>query len=350
MNNDLLKLTQNELTALVKSWGYPSYRGKQIYEWIHKHQVATYDAMGNIPRVLREQLQEMFPNNELSIIDRQISQDGTRKYILQLHDDNLVETVAIPHYKNTSIDRLTVCVSSQVGCAMGCTFCATGREGFTRNLLAEEIVSQVVIAQRDINARVSNVVVMGQGEPFLNYDEVITALRELNNPQGLSIGARHITLSTCGIIQGIQKLSHEPEQFTLAVSLHEAIQSKRNILMPQVSQQPLTLLKDSLIAYIQNTGRRITFEYLLIDGFNDSSDDLNALIAFCDGLLCHINLLTVNEVAGSSLHPVSKKTLSQWQKKLTDSGIETSLRNSRGSDINGACGQLKNEFVSRETE
>ena len=228
---------------------------------------------------------------------------------------------------------------------MACQFCATGREGLARNLTAAEIISQVALVQEDFQERVSNVVVMGQGEPFLNYDEVLTALRILNSRDDFNIGARHITLSTCGIIDGIDRLSQEPEQFTLAVSLHSALQEKRDQLMPKVAKQPLSNLKKAVERYTQSTNRRVSFEYLLIKDVNDSEEDLQALLDFCDGLLCHVNLLPVNTVEGSPLQAASPATAKHWVETLTHHGVETSFRKSRGADIDGACGQLKNKLA-----
>lgn len=232
---------------------------------------------------------------------------------------------------------------------MACAFCATGREGLTRNLQAAEIVQQIATVQKDFDTRVSNVVVMGQGEPFLNYDEVLSALRMINSADDLHIGARHITISTCGIIPGIERLSDEPEQFTLAISLHSAVQATRDDLMPKVSHQPLPQLKTALKDYIRKTGRRVSLEYLLIKNINDSEEQLLALLDLCRGLLCHVNLLPMNPVEGAPFQPATEKTVRHWTRVLEAEGVEVSLRKSRGSDIDGACGQLKNRIVSRET-
>lgn len=346
MNNELIKLTEAELEDLVTSWGYPRFRAKQIHEWVHRHHAASFDTMSNLPKDLRTKLSEFFPLETVKIFDRQISLDGTRKYVVTLADGSLVETVGMPvYYRDGSLDRLSVCVSSQVGCPMACQFCATGREGLTRNLTAAEIIAQVALVQEDFQERVSNVVVMGQGEPFLNYDEVLAALRILNSRDDFNIGARHITLSTCGIIDGIDRLSQEPEQFTLAVSLHSALQKKRDRLMPKVAKQPLSDLKKAVERYTQSTNRRVSFEYLLIKDINDSEEDLRALLDFCDGLLCHVNLLPVNTVEGSPLQAASPATAKHWVETLIHYGVETSFRKSRGADIDGACGQLKNKLA-----
>lgn len=215
MNNELMTLTLPELTGLIEAWGFPRFRAKQVHEWIHRHHCTSFDAMSNVPAPLRQRLAQEYPLEEFSLVDRQVSSDGTRKYVFKLSDGCLVETVGMPtHRQDGVIERLSVCVSSQVGCPMACAFCATGREGLTRNLQAGEIVQQIVAVQKDFETRVSNVVVMGQGEPFLNYDEVLSALRMVNSTDDLHIGARHITISTCGIISGIERLSDEPEQFT----------------------------------------------------------------------------------------------------------------------------------------
>lgn len=350
MNNELLTLTLPELTAVVESWGFPRFRGKQVHEWLHRHHCRSYEDMSNVPANLRQKLRENYPEGDFHLLDHQTSCDGTRKYVFKLDDGRLVETVGMPLYRRDgTVERLTVCVSSQVGCPMACSFCATGREGLTRNLTAAEIVQQVAYVQRDFNERVSNVVVMGQGEPFLNYDEVLAALRMLNNADDFHIGARHITLSTCGIIDGIQRISKEPEQFTLAISLHSAIQSTRNDLMPKVSHQTLSDLKRALKQYIDKTNRRVSLEYLLIDDVNDSPDHLNAFIEFCQGLICHVNLLPMNSVEGAPFQPSPQQVVETWMTQLAKHGIEVSMRKSRGSDIDGACGQLKNRLVSRET-
>lgn len=225
---------------------------------------------------------------------------------------------------------------------MECAFCATGHEGFTRNLSIGEIVDQIILAQADMGQRVSNVVAMGQGEPFLNYENVIDALRIINHPKLLKIGARRITVSTCGIIPGIERFAQEPEQFTLAISLHAAQQGVRDALMPKVAKQTLPQLKEALRRYIQATDRRVTLEYLLIKDLNDDQEDLEALIDFCSGLLVHVNLLPLNAISSSQFHPSPLKTLNIWKNKLEQKKIETTVRNSRGSDIAGACGQLKN--------
>ena len=350
MNTFITALSLKEISEFTASAGQPSFRALQLAEWLYGKGAESYSEMTNIPKAFREFLEETHPLVRPRITDLQKSKDGTGKFILTFPDKVCVETVALP----SSNGKLTICCSSQAGCAMGCSFCATGKEGFTRNLTAGEIVNQIYVAQKHMKQRVSNVVVMGQGEPFLNYDATLDALRMLNHPKLFAIGARHMTISTCGIIPGIRRLSEEPEQFTLAVSLHAALQKTRDELMPGVAKYPLQQLKKALQAYVRATNRRVTLEYAMISGINDSAEDREALEDFCEGLLCHINLIPLNKIVDSPFQPSLTKTMTHWQATLQKNGIETTIRHSRGSDIAGACGQLKNAFkhssyVSRET-
>ncbi len=363
--SDIRDLTINELTELITQLNEPKFRAKQLYEWLHVHNASSYNQMTNLPKTLRNKLSETFPLEQASVIDKEVSQDGTRKYVLEFSDGNTAETVAIlsnethdekhPDLNNnysastdlkdlkdeTETERLTVCFSTQSGCPMACEFCATGKEGFSRNLTASEMVSQIITASEDTNLRVSNVVAMGQGEPFLNYDQLLVALRRLNTDPGIEIGARKITVSTCGIIDGILRFIEEPEQFRLAVSLHSAVQKTRNKLMPHLVNQPLNDLKDALLKYNQFKGRRVTLEYMLIKDINDSKQELLALIDFCVGLKCHVNLLPLNSIDGSKLNPSPKTVMDFWIKELELNSIPVSVRHSKGADISGACGQLK---------
>lgn len=341
MTTPIKTYSLKDLIQIITDLKQPKFRARQIYEWIYLRHAKSYDEMTNIPRSLRDTLALLYPLYTPQIEDKQISVDGTRKYLLSYSDGILVETVAIPSKNNK---RLTICFSTQAGCSMECSFCATGKEGFTRNLLPGEMVDQILIAQNDVGMRVTNAVGMGQGEPFLNYDNTLTALRILNDTQGIAIGARHISISTCGIIPGIQRFTHEPEQFTLAVSLHAAVQDTRNILMPKVSKYSLPSLKTALIAYVEETNRRVTLEYIMIRGTNDSMTDLQSLSSFCKDLLCHVNLIPINAIPESPYQPSSTHTIHEWIQMLEQSGVSTTLRDSRGSDIDGACGQLKNTF------
>lgn len=347
MQNDIRSYNISDIPALLAEYQQPRFRAKQLISWLYQKGASSYDEMTNLPQSLREQLTERCPLSPLTIADKQVSHDGTRKYVFEYHDGTKVEAVGIPSFdtkKDSTPRHLTVCFSTQAGCAMGCAFCATGEEGLCRNLSSGEMVSQINAVQHDFQARITNVVSMGQGEPFQNYDAVLEALRYLNSPDGLGIGARHITLSTCGIIPKIKALSHEPEQFTLAVSLHAARQEVRNILMPRCAAQPLSALKEALVTYTERTGRRVSLEYLLIKDINDTQQDLQALLAFCEGLLCHVNLIPLNAVDGNTYTPSTKATQQTWVQTLKRAGIESTIRQSRGSDIDGACGQLKNKM------
>ncbi len=344
MKQDIKALTPRAISELVASCGLPSFRGKQISEWLYKRGAQSFGDMTNLPLSLRETLTDQYDLHSGRIINRQISSDGTRKYVIAFHDDVCVETVAMPSCASDSHTKLSLCISSQVGCPMACSFCATGKEGFTRNLTIGEIIDQIHLAQTDIGLAASSLVVMGQGEPFLNYNNLIDALHIINSPQFIGIGARHITVSTCGIIKGIQSFSTLKEQFTLAVSLHSAVQETRDVLMPGVISQPLPTLRRTLEAYVHATGRRVSLEYAMIRGINDSQEELEALVSFTKGLFCHINLIPLNNIPESPFIPSSNKTVQLWQNTLKKHGVETTIRNSRGADIAGACGQLKNSI------
>lgn len=344
MNTPIKTYSYDQLISVLEEMGQPAFRGKQVFEWLYQKGACSYDEMTNISASLRQHLAQTHPLYVPNVLEEAISFDGTRKYLLELHDHVVVETVAIPSRDG---NRLTVCFSTQAGCPMACSFCATGKEGFTRNLTPGEIADQVITVQRRMGKRVTNVVGMGQGEPFLNYDNVLSALRIMNHGKGLGIGARHICVSTCGIPSGIDHFSNEPEQFTLAISLHAARQEVRTNLMPKTDAFPLTDLKQKLLTYTEKTNRRITFEYIMIKGVNDTKADLKALLEYCSGMLCHINLIPINAIPESLYQPSSKQTIDSWLSKMSNAGIEATLRDSRGSDIDGACGQLKNTYMKK---
>lgn len=328
--------TIETLESLVANAGLSPFRAQQLLLWVYGRGVKTYGEMTDIPKVIREQFHEAFPLYTPEVITKQVSRDGSRKYLLQYHDGTVVETVGLP----SSDGRLSVCCSSQAGCAMGCAFCATGKAGLKRNLMPGEIVDQVLTVQEDFGERVTNVVVMGQGEPFANYDAVLGALRILNHPKLLNLGARHITVSTCGVIDGIERVSQESEQFTLAVSLHGARQEVRDRLMPAMKNQRLGALRKALVAYGERTGRRYSLEYALMEGVNDSAEDLEALITYCHRMLCHVNLIPLNAIDDMEFSPSSSQIVERWQQSLEAAGVPATVRRSRGSDIAGACGQL----------
>lgn len=335
-SRDIRLLTLEELQDLVKELGQPAFRAKQLNEWIHDKNVCSFDEMTNLPAALREKLSERFSFNVPVELVKQVSKDGSRKYLLQFSDGVSVETVGMPNR-----NKLAVCISSQAGCAMGCAFCATGLAGLSRSLTAQEMVDQVLHVARDFGERVTSVVFMGQGEPFANFDATVQALRILNDPDGLAIGARHLTVSTCGVITGIRRFAELPEQFTLAISLHSAIQGTRNQLMPGVKKYTLLRLHEAIQLYVEKTGRRPTYEFAMIDGINDTNPEMQALVDFCAGTLCHVNLIQLNNIPDSPFRPSPIEKVESLQRRLTMHGVETTIRNSRGSDIDAACGQLK---------
>ena len=333
---DIRLLDLEELQNLVKELGQPAFRAKQLNEWIHEKNACSFDEMTNLPVAMREKLSERFSFNVPVELVKQVSKDGSRKYLLQFADGVSVETVGMPNR-----NKLAVCISSQAGCAMGCAFCATGLAGLSRSLTAQEMVDQVLHVSRDFGERVTSVIFMGQGEPFANFDATIDALRALNDPDGLAIGARHLTVSTCGVIPGIRRFAELPEQFTLAISLHSAVQGTRNQLMPGVKKYTLPRLHEAIQLYVEKTGRRPTYEFAMIDGINDTNPEMQALIDFCAGTLCHVNLIQLNNIPDSPFRPSPIEKVETLQRRLTMHGVETTIRNSRGSDIDAACGQLK---------
>lgn len=328
------------IAALIDQLGLPSFRAAQLVGWLYGKGAADYAEMTNLPAALREELAASLPLAFPEVVDRQVSSDGTRKYLLRLADGVTVETVGLP-----AGDRLTVCFSTQAGCAMGCAFCATGAGGLTRSLAPGEMADQLTVVAHDFGARVTNAVAMGQGEPFAAYEATIAALRIMNAKDGMAIGARHLTVSTCGLIPGILRFGQEPEQFTLAVSLHSAKQSTRDRLMPGVRGMRLSDLREALVEYADRTHRRPSLEYALIEGVTDTDDELTALVAFCRGLLVHVNLIPVNEVTGVGLSRSTAERARAFVEALGASGTEATVRSERGSDIDAACGQLRQRSV-----
>ena len=334
-NQPILNLSLDKLKECIISLGEKKFRAEQIADWIYQRHAHSYDEMTNISLPLREKLKTVAPLHRARIVEQQISSDGTRKYLIGYADGVSVEAVGLP-----TSERLTVCMSSQAGCNMGCIFCATGQAGFTRNLTPGEMTEQVRLIAQDFERRVSNVVVMGQGEPFLNYDNVLAALRILNNARYFNIGARHITVSTCGIIKGIERLSQEPEQFTLAVSLHSARQKTRDALMPGVKNQTLPALERALRAYEQATNRRPSLEFTLIKGAQSSLEEIKALASFAQRTSAHINLIPVNPSADKSIVPPAREEILAIERTLDELHVNATLRTERGADIAAACGQL----------
>ena len=332
------------IETIVEEIGLPRFRAGQLIQWLYGKGARSFDEMTNLPIALRDNLAGRFDVSFPEVVERRFSEDGTRKYLVEFQDGAQAEIVGIP-----SKDRLSVCVSSQVGCAMGCSFCATGMEGLGRNLGPGEIADQVRIVAEDFGERVSNAVVMGQGEPFMNYDATLEAMRIMNHPDAFNIGARHITVSTCGVLPGIRRFATEPEQFTLAISLHSAIQKTRDRLMPGVKAYTLDRLRDSVISYAESTHRRPTFEYALIAGVNDTDEEMEALADFTEGILAHVNIIPLNPVSKSRLKPSTMERAEDFARALGRRGTEVTVRKSRGSDIEAACGQLKQVVRGEES-
>lgn len=345
MSVDIRNLEKGEIEQIILDLGEPKYRASQVFDWLHTQNVASYDEMTNIPKALREKLSANYPLKAAEITTALESTDGSVKFLITYADGVKTEAVGIV---DSSGDHVTVCVSSQVGCAMECVFCATGQQKCERNLTSDEIVEQVILVGNYLNRRVSNVVFMGQGEPFLNYNNVIGAIKRLNQDKGLNIGARHMTISTSGIVEGIYAFAEESEQFRLAISLHSADVETRNALMPRLSGQPLHSLKKALKHYCDTKGRRVTIEYLLLKGVNDSEEQLQKLVDFCEGLNAHVNILEYNKVKGAKLpngaklEAAPRAQIQEWLNALQQKGITASLRHSKGADVAGACGQLIN--------
>ena len=329
-------LDHDGLQRLLASLEQPRFRSQQLTRWLYQRGARDFHEMTDLPAGLREtlagRLRLPFPEQ----VDRQVSTDGTRKYLLRLDDGVTIETVGLP-----ADGRLTVCFSTQAGCGMGCSFCATGASGLTRSLDPGEMVDQITVVAADFGERVTNAVAMGQGEPFANYDATVAALRFMNSPDGCGIGARHLTVSTCGLLPAVRRFGTEPEQFTLAVSLHSAVQETRDRLMPGVARWPLGELRSVLDEYAKRTGRRPSLEYALIEGINDSDAQAEALVTFCRGLLVHVNLIPMNPVTGSGFERTGDERLRYFVRVLGASGVEVSVRAERGADIDAACGQLR---------
>lgn len=329
-----LKLT--ELEALMEELKATKFRAKQIHNWIYAKSVSSIDEMTNLSKDFREKLKGIAVVTDTKIKVKQVSSDGTIKYLVEYPDGECVETVLM-RFDNRA--NLTVCVSSQVGCAVNCSFCATGKGGFKRNLTAQEIIEQVLTIQRDTGLKVTNIVFMGQGEPLLNMDNVLKALQIFNDD--FQIGARRITISTSGIIPQINKLAELELQSTLAISLHAPNHELRKTLMPIENKYPIGELKKALLNYVEKTGRRITIEYILIHGFNDTPEIAKELAYFLKDLKCNINLIPYNSVIENDYKKPSGNDIMKFKYLLEHSGKKVTVRLERGADIDAACGQLR---------
>lgn len=318
-----------------------SYRAEQVFKWLYVDKVDSFDEMTNLSLELRKKLKDNFELTTYKIKTKQCSKDGTKKYLLELNDGNAVETVLM-EYKYGK----TICVSTQVGCKMGCKFCASTGLPFVRSLSSAEIVEQILIIEKDENIRISNVVFMGIGEPFDNYENVINAIRILNNQKGLSIGARHISISTSGVVPYIYKLADENIQCSLSISLHCTDNEKRSELMPVNRKYNIEELIKACKYYIEKTNRRVSFEYALLSGKNDTIEDANGLIKLLKGMLCYINLIPVNKIENEPFKKTKDKNILKFRDYLNENGINATIRRELGADIDAACGQLRRKSVN----
>lgn len=336
MKIDLKGISKEQLEQYLVNMGEKKFRAKQIYDWIYKY-AKSIDDIKNISNDLKVKLNENFSFTNLKIKQKLISKiDGTRKYLFELDDLNVIESVMM-EYKH----GVSVCLSTQVGCKMGCTFCASGLDGLKRNLKASEILDQVLKIQEDIGKRVSNIVLMGTGEPLDNYDEVLKFLRLINDKNGLNIGYRHITLSTCGLVREINKLAEEKLPINLAISLHSCYDENRKKIMPIARKYSIKELIDACKDYINVTNRRVTFEYALIENINDNKEDALKLSKLLKNMLSHVNLIPVNNVDENNYKRPNKKRIEEFKNTLINNNIEVTIRREMGKDINGACGQLR---------
>ncbi len=346
----LLGFTPEEMTALAADLGQPAFRGKQLAEWVFQKRAASFDAMSNLPKPLREALAEKTVVRGMTVARVEGSADTTRKFLLKLHDGRFVETVLIPAspalYGERS-DRRTLCVSSQVGCAYDCKFCASGLAGFTRNLAAAEIVEQVAQVEAHAGERIDNIVFMGMGEPLANFSQFMRAIEILNADWGIGIGARRMTVSTSGLAPQIKKLADIPLQIRLAISLHGASDAVRDRIMPVNRKHPLDELFEALAYWKQRHKQRLTFEYILIAGVNDSLEQARLLVKRARGVEAKVNLIPYNTVEGLSWERPDEARQEAFLRVLTDAGVPATLRREKGHDIAAACGQLR---LKQETE
>lgn len=337
----LSSITLEELEKLCIEMGLSKFRAKQIHNQIFLKFASSFNEMTDLSKSLREELTQKFLISDISIEQKQVSKDGTIKYLLRLPDGELVETVLM-RFDNRA--NLTACVSSQVGCPMGCKFCATAKRGLIRNLTAYEITEQVMTIQRDIKEKVTNIVFMGQGEPLLNYDNLLKAMEVFNSQ--FPIGQRRMTVSTCGIIPQINRLAETGCQSTLAISLHASNDDLRNKIMPVNNKYPMKELKKSLLNFVEKTGRRVTIEYILIGGLNDSIDCAKELVTYLKGLKCNINFIVYNPCEGDNFNRPKKDDVMKFKFIVESVGLKATIRLERGLDIDAACGQLTGKYYN----
>ena len=343
---EIKSLSLMQLKNTMIEMGEKAFRAKQIYEWLHQKQAESFDEMSNLSAILREKLKERCVLTTLKMLEVQTSKiDGTQKYLFALPDGNVVESVLMKYKHGNS-----VCISSQVGCKMGCRFCASTIGGWTRNLLPSEMLEQIYRIQKLSGERVSNVVVMGTGEPLDNYDNLLQFIRLLTDENGLHISQRNLTVSTCGIVPKMYELAEENLQITLAISLHASNQAKRAELMPIANKYSIDEVLEACRNYFEKTGRRLTFEYSLVGGKNDTKEDAEELAHLIKGLNCHVNLIPVNPIKERDYVQSDKKVIENFKNKLEKYQINVTIRREMGRDIDGACGQLRKSYIDKKED
>lgn len=334
--------TLEELKEELKSLGEKPFRAEQIFHWLYQEKVKSFEEMTNLSLFLREKLTRQYTIGNYPILKKQESADGTKKYLFDVLDGNAIETVLMKYHHGN-----TICVSSQIGCKMGCKFCASTGIPFVRNLSSGEIIEQIVAVEQDTNERVSNIVFMGIGEPLDNYENVIKAIRIINHPKGLNIGARHISISTSGLVPKIYDLAKENIPCTLSISLHATSNEKRSAMMPVNNRYPIEELIQACKDYIAVTNRRISFEYALAKDNNDNLEDAKELVKRLKGMLCHVNLIPINKIENGTFTKSTNENIMKFRDYLNDHGIVATIRRELGSDIDAACGQLRRKNLSK---
>ena len=343
---DIRSLNAKQMEELALEFGEKAFRGRQLFQWVHEKRVRSFDEMGNLPGDFRERLKERYLLPGMSMVEKQVSKKkDTAKYLFALADGNVIESVWMKYRHGNS-----VCVSSQVGCRMGCTFCASTLNGLTRNLTAGEMLSQIYEIQRDTGERVSHVIVMGMGEPLDNFEQLLQFVRLLSDEKGICISQRNITVSTCGLVDRIRDLMQEHLQITLAISLHAPNDEIRQRTMPIARRYRMEEIFAVCREYVQQTGRRITFEYSMIRGVNDQIPHAEELSRRCRGLNCHINLIPLNEVKERDCLRSRPEDVEQFKLTLEKNRINVTIRREMGSDIDAACGQLRKKFLTKNSE
>ena len=339
MKQDIKSLSVQEMEAAFQALGEPKFRAKQLFIWLHRGET-SFDNMTNLSKALRQRLEEHYYITTPTVVRKQTDpEDGTIKYLWRLRDGNCVETVLMRYHHGN-----TVCISSEVGCPMGCAFCASTIGGLVRKLSPSEMLDEVLFTQLDSGLTVSNIVLMGIGEPLDNFDNVLRFLELVNAPEGMNIGMRHISLSTCGIVPRIDELAQKQLQLTLSVSLHAPDDETRNRIMPVNRRWNVEALLEACRSYFEKTGRRISFEYAMIDGVNDSQQQAKLLLQKLRGMQAHVNLIPLNHVDESPLKPSPRQTVLAFQKTLEDGGVTTTVRRTLGSNIDASCGQLRRKY------